>query len=141
MQQIAMALLGLSAGIIVAGGLFSFIVELGIVSDFADRTHTGEHVLLYESAVGLGGVLGNAFFLFQIQMPGSLGEWLAAGFGLLAGMFTGCWAMALAEVLNVFPVFIRRTGLVECVPWAILGIAAGKGAGALLFFLNRWGIG
>ena len=28
----------LSAGITVAGGLFSFIIELGILSDFADRT-------------------------------------------------------------------------------------------------------
>ena len=34
-----------------AGGLFSFIVELGVISDFADRTHTANHILLYEDAV------------------------------------------------------------------------------------------
>ena len=49
MQQILLGILGLSAGITVAGGLFSFLVELGVVADFADRTHTGEHVLLYET--------------------------------------------------------------------------------------------
>ena len=54
-QQIVLGILGLSAGIIVAGGLFSFIIELGILADFADRTHTGDHVLLYEDAAALGG--------------------------------------------------------------------------------------
>lgn len=33
LQIIFLALLGLSAGMIVAGGVFSFIVELGVISD------------------------------------------------------------------------------------------------------------
>ena len=45
-QNILLAVIGLSAGVIVASGLFSFVIELGVVSDFADRTHTGEHILL-----------------------------------------------------------------------------------------------
>ena len=40
--QIFLGILGMSAGVVVAGGLFSFIVELGVISDFADRTHTLE---------------------------------------------------------------------------------------------------
>lgn len=40
MKNILLAILGLSAGITAAGGLFSFIIGLGVVSDFADRTHT-----------------------------------------------------------------------------------------------------
>ena len=39
--QILMAVIGLSSGIVVAGGLFSLIAGLGVISDFADRTHTG----------------------------------------------------------------------------------------------------
>ena len=46
-SNIILAVIGLSAGILVAGGLFSFIIGLGVISDFADRTHTGEHILLY----------------------------------------------------------------------------------------------
>lgn len=53
--QILMAVIGLSSGIVVAGGLFSLIAGLGVISDFADRTHTGEQILLYEDAVALGG--------------------------------------------------------------------------------------
>lgn len=41
MRLIFLAFLGLSTGIVVAGGLFAFIVELGVVSDFADRTQIG----------------------------------------------------------------------------------------------------
>ena len=52
-QNILLAVIGLSAGVIVASGLFSFVIELGVVSDFADRTHTGEHILLYEDSVAL----------------------------------------------------------------------------------------
>ena len=53
MKNIFLAILGLSAGITAAGGLFSFIIGLGVVSDFADRTHTGEHVMLYEDAIAV----------------------------------------------------------------------------------------
>lgn len=53
--QIFLGILGMSAGVVVAGGLFSFIVELGVISDFADRTHTANHILLYEDAVSARG--------------------------------------------------------------------------------------
>ena len=48
-RQILVAVVGLASGFAVAAGLFSFIIGLGVVSDFADRTHTGKHVMLYFS--------------------------------------------------------------------------------------------
>ena len=116
--------------------VLAFIIGLGVVSDFADRTHTGEHVLLYETSVALGGILGNVFLVYQVAIPG--GGWLLPVFGLAAGIFTGCWAMALAEILNVFPIFARRARLTRGIAWVILGIALGKGLGALVFFWQRW---
>ena len=103
--QIFLGILGMSAGVVVAGGLFSFIVELGVISDFADRTHTANHILLYEDAVSAGAILGNVFQIFRIGIPGQ--SVLLAFFGLFAGIFVGCWSMALAEILNVFPIFMR----------------------------------
>ena len=73
--QIVLAVIGISTGIAVAAGLFSFIIELGVVSDFADRTHTGEHILLYEDSVALGGILGNIFFVYHISIPGAGISW------------------------------------------------------------------
>ena len=135
-QNLILAVIGLSAGIIVAGGLFSFIIGLGVISDFADRTHTGEHVLLYEDSVALGGILGNLVWIYNISIPG--GEFAAMFFGLFSGIFVGCWAMALAEMLDIFPVFVRRFKVVKYVSYMILGVAIGKGIGALLFFVKRW---
>lgn len=134
--QILMAVIGLSAGMVVAGGLFSFISGLGVISDFADRTHTGEYIMLYEDSVALGGILGNIFFIYQIEIP--FGAWIVPVFGLLGGIFVGCWSMALAEILDVFPIFVRRVKLLRGIQYVILGVALGKGLGAFLFFFNRF---
>ena len=50
----------------------------------------------------------------------------------------GCWAMALAEMLDLFPIFIRRIRMVRGIAAVMIGIAFGKGLGALLFFWKRW---
>lgn len=128
-----LVIIGISAGVIVAGGLFSFIIGLGVISDFADRTHTGEHILLYEDSVALGGILGNIWWIYQFPIPG--GSTLLAAFGLLSGIFVGCWAMAIAEMLDIFPIFVRRFKVIRYVPYMILSIAIGKGIGELLFWL------
>ena len=135
-KQLLLALIGLSAGVTVAGGLFSFVVSLGVVSDFADRTHTGNHILLYETSVALGGILGNILFIYQISIPVGVGILML--FGMFAGIFVGCWSMALAEILNVFPIFIRRVKILKGIPYIILSIALGKGIGAYLFFFKGW---
>ena len=128
-----LAVIGFSAGIIVAGGLFSFIIGLGVISDFADRTHTGEHILLYEDCVALGGMLGNLWWLYQFPIRG--GEIMLMISGTLSGIFVGAWSMALAEMLDIFPIFVRRFKGIRYVPHMILGIALGKGLGALFSLL------
>ena len=139
-QQILLGIIGLSSGVAVAGGLFSFIVELGVIADFADRTHTGDQILFYEDCVALGGMLGNLFFLFRPALSAlfPIQTVLLVIFGPFAGIFTGCWAMALAEIMNVFPVFMRRTRIVRYITVLVVCTALGKGLGALLFFFKRW---
>lgn len=135
-REVLLAVIGLSAGLIVAGGLFAFIASLGVVSDIADRTHTGSKILLYEDATTVGGILGNLIFVYRIPIPG--GTLLQIVVGLFTGIFVGCWALSLAETLNVFPIFIRRVKLVRCVPYIILAIAIGKGIGSLIYFFLGW---
>lgn len=135
-KDVLLVVIGLSAGGFVAAGLFSFIVSLGVVSDFADRTHTANHILLYEDSVALGGIVGNIIYIYRIEIPH--GAFLAPVAGLFFGIFVGCWAMAIAEVLNVFPIFIRRLKIMQAIPYLILGIALGKGLGSLLFMLKEW---
>ena len=135
-KQIIMALIGLSAGSIVAGGLFGFVVSLGIVSDFADRTGTANRIGLYEDAVAVGGILGNLVLLYDIPLTAI--SPLIGVFGMFSGIFVGCWALALAEVLNVFPIFLRRINVTKGIGFVILGIAVGKVLGALVYFFFGW---
>lgn len=135
-KQIIMALIGLSAGSIVAGGLFGFIVSLGVVSDFADRTGTANRIGLYEDAVTLGGIAGNLVLLYEIPLTAI--SPLLGIFGIFSGIFVGCWALALAEVLNVFPIFLRRINVTKGIGFIILGIAIGKVLGASAYFFFRW---
>ncbi len=135
-KEILLAVIALSAGLVVASGLFAFLASLGVVSDLADRTHTGEHILLFEDATVIGGSLGNLFVLYHWKMPG--GIWFQGIFGLFVGIFVGCWAMSLADTLNVFPIFIRRAKLVQCIPYIILSVAIGKGIGSCIYFFLGW---
>lgn len=136
LQEIVLAVIGFSAGVTVAGGLFAFIVELGIIADFADRTHTAEHILLYEDSAALGGTIGSLLSVFPISLP--FGRIMLPVFGGLAGIFVGCWSMALAEMLNVFPIFMRRMKIVRYAAAFIISMALGRGVGALVFFLRGW---
>ena len=134
--QIFLGILGMSAGVVVAGGLFSFIVELGVISDFADRTHTANRILLYEDAVSAGAILGNVFQIFGLEFPDSPYCWHFRTICL--GFLSAAWSMALAEILNVFPIFMRRARIVRYAAVCILMLALGKGIGAGLFF---WKVG
>lgn len=135
-ESVLLCFLGLAFGLAISAGLFAFIIGLGVVSDFADRTHTGRYVTLYEDFIVLGGILGNLFWIFQVDFL--KGSWLLLVFGLLSGIFVGCWSMALADILNIFPIFIRRAKITTGLSWIILGMALGKGLGALLYFYMRW---
>ena len=110
-------------------------MELGVIADFADRTHTGDKVLFYEDCAALGGILGN---LVTVFIPASRGASGTCRVRDLHGDLCGCWAMALAEILNVFPVFMPRARITRYLSLFIVCLAAGKGIGACLFFFRGW---
>lgn len=134
--QILLLIIGISSGAVVASGLTSFIIGLGIVSKFADRTKTGDFVLIYENAIALGGMVGSIIFLYNISLTWVL--YIMPLIGLCGGIFVGCWAMSIAEVINIFPIFVRRCKLVEHIELIVLSIALGKCVGmCLMFIMNR----
>ena len=47
-QQIFLIFVGLSSGIIIAGGVVGLMIGLSIVPRYAGITHTADHMLLYE---------------------------------------------------------------------------------------------
>lgn len=136
LKGLTMCIIGLCAGGMVAAGTFAFIVMIGIFTRMADRTHTSAYISIYESAVVLGGIIGNILFIYNIRLP--LYQTGLVLFGSFSGIFVGSLAIALAEVLKVFPILVSRIKLVEGLPVLVLSIAAGKAIGSLIQFIYGW---
>ena len=130
-----LAIIGFAGGLVVAAGVFAFITLLGVLNRLASKTNTAKHILLYENMVILGGILGNTWLIYQWDIPfGIIGLIL---FGLFSGIFVGCQAMALAEVLDVIPIFAKRIKIKYGMPYIVASIAIGKAVGAF-FQLYVW---
>lgn len=130
----AEVLVGLSAGAAASAGVFALITVIGILPRWAGHTRTARHVSLYEWSVILGGTAGNLIFLLQPSLPGK--GILEAAAGLFMGIFVGGLIMSLAEVLDVFPILLRRGRIQSGIPWMVLSIGIGKMLGAYLYFSN-----
>lgn len=92
----------------------------------------------------LDGILGNIVSVFlQMHIPlGQVSGHIFLGlYGLSAGMFVGCIAVALAEILNTFPILFRRAKLKVGLQWVMWTMAVGKTCGALYYFVKKIGEG
>lgn len=130
-KKTILAVLGLSSGFAVAGGMFALLIALGVVARFAGKTHTAQYIWFYEDAAMIGGIFGNLFSVYQFPIPvGMVG---VVSFGLFSGIFVGAWAMALTEIVNTVPIFSRRIRLKTGLTWIIFSMAFGRTIGALLY--------
>lgn len=159
-----MILYGVTSGLLVSAGVFTVLLAVGLVPRFAGKTHTADKILLYESGILWGAVLGG--FVSVIPVFENTGGWLRTtigelpesyGFspevtrilldgadvagilflilaGFFMGMFVGCLALAIAEMLNSIPIFARRIGFRHGLGIAVLFVALGKLAGSLFYF-------
>lgn len=133
-QQIAMGIIGFTGGMVAAGGIVALMIGLGITPRFAGITHTADKILIYEDATMLGAVVGNVVELYQFQMP--FGQWGLAAYGIFSGIYLGGWILALAEMVDIFPIALRRLKLTWGVPYIIMSVAIAKTLGSLIFFYN-----
>ena len=66
-----------------------------------------------------------------------MGIVILAVYGLFAGIFVGCLAIAIAEMLDSIPIFARRSRFRHGIGIAILCMALGKTLGSLFYFYNQ----
>lgn len=138
-SHILLVVLGLMFGSAVSAGTFAFLLVIGITPRMAGKCHGAAHLLWFENAIILGGILGNIYSVFlDFKLP--FGSVLLAVYGISAGIFVGCIAVSLAEILNTFPIMFRRFNLKKGLSWVVFGMAAGKAAGAAYYFLNQMNV-
>ena len=153
MNSILLGVIGLSAGMSVSGGVFTTLLAIGLVPRFAGKTHTADHIFLYEEMVVFGTIAGGTVSIFfpfftpaewvkvaepiQILYPYISTVFLGI-YGLFAGIFVGCLALAIAEMLDTIPIFARRIRFRHGIGIVILGMAIGKTAGSLIYFVKEF---
>ncbi|MCM1038335.1 MAG: stage V sporulation protein AB [Ruminococcus sp.] len=153
-KQIFLGVLGTSFGLIVSGGVFTVLISVGLIPRFAGKMHVARHIFILEEMVVLGTLFGDFISVFSDYA--NLGEWVISRqlfgsadtediwrvvgtvmlliFGVFSGIFVGCLALAIAEMLNTIPIFSRRIGFRHGLGFAILAVALGKLAGSLIYF-------
>lgn len=157
LRQLLLAVIGVSAGLIVSAGVFTVLISVGLIPRFAGKMHVANKVFVLEESVIWGTLIGS--FLSVYSEWGKLGYyvrlheifgasategvWNLIGtliqivFGLFAGIFVGCLALAIAEMLNTIPIFARRIGFRHGLGIAILAVALGKLVGSLIYFTQH----
>lgn len=156
LKQLFLAIIGLSSGLIVSGGVFTVLISVGLIPRFAGKMHVARKIFVLEEMVVLGTLTGDFFSVFtDLSMAGDFvlshrlfgtateGVWRLLGtlllilIGTFSGIFVGCLALAIAEMLDTIPIFARRIGFRHGLGFAILGIALGKLAGSLIYFTQE----
>ena len=132
-RQIFLAFCGLASGIAVASGTFAFLIVIGVIPRIIGKSNRAADAIHFENAVIGGGVFGTIMSVFpNVSIP--LGIPLLCVYGLSSGIFVGCMAVALAEILDTFPITFRRFGIKEGLCYIMIAMALGKCVGALFFF-------
>ena len=150
-------MIGISSGLIVSAGVFTVLISVGLIPRFAGKMHVARKIFVLEEMVVCGTLVGGYLSIFSdwgmigafvrghelFGRNATQGVWNLIGtvfmilFGVFAGIFVGCLALAIAEMLNTIPVFARRIGFRHGLGIAILTVALGKLTGSLIYFTQQ----
>jgi stage V sporulation protein AB len=128
----AAGLVGLAEGVAVGAALAALVTALDLVPHLARLTGTAGWTGAYRYAVVVGALLGAGDEVWPLHLGVPQGAVIATGAAV--GVFTGMVAAALAEVIEVLPVFGRRLGLGPWLARLVTALAVGKAAGAVLWW-------
>ena len=144
-SYILLIISGLSAGFLTAAAYVAFIAMLGIFPKFAAQTKTAGQCILYENCLILGILLATMLQFFTSYMsadiwesalpPAPVGTFLLICIGLFGGIYIGFLIGGLSEVLNVIPIYAKKTHVRRGLPYVILSLALGKGVFTFIQFI------
>lgn len=143
-NSLLMSFLAFCGGIGVASGTFAFLLVIRVIPRMIQKAGLEKKVVTIENVIIKGILFGTILSLFSWQKKwlfALLGQMLLSIFGICAGIFVGCISVALAEILDTFPIFFRRIRLDTKFDRTLLfAMAAGKICGALFYFFFGYGL-
>ena len=136
-REIFMSVIALLAGAGVSAGVFAFVLVIGIVPRILEYSRL-KNIILVENVMICGCIAGNISSVAAGSFHIPAGEIVIAVYGLSVGIFVGCIAVALAEILHTFPIIFKRMKLRAGLGIIIIAMALGKVAGAFYYFLSGY---
>ena len=116
--------IGLGSGLIVGGGFVAFLAVLGIIPRLVQISKFQASLVGCQNAIIIGSLVG--IFITFTDYSISLPYVLVILWGLTHGMFVGMLAAALTEILNVFPILMKRIRLDNFLLWLIMALVIGN---------------
>ena len=164
LKELMLLLMTFGFGTLSSAGVFTVLATIGLIPRFAGRMHLANKAVVLENMVILGTMAGCIVSVFDRycmwgdyvsqhlaaqeadswmysdvwklwEMVGQIG---LAIFGIFGGMFIGALALAIAEMLNSYPISARRLGFKKGLSIVIMAIAAGKIVGSLWYFAESF---
>ena len=120
-------------GLIVGAGVVSLLTLLDLVPRLCQISNTYEYVKHYEYVLVGSGIFGCLVSLTDLNIH--FNKVFLSAVALANGIFIGLLACALAETLDVIPVFERRFRLQKYLKYILFVLIMGKMLGSLFDFL------
>ena len=143
LKSLFLILIGLCSGTGIAAGTFAFLFVIRVIPRMVQKAKLEHKIIYIETIVFRGIMFGTILSLFSWKKKWLftlLGRSILTITGLSAGIFIGCFAVALAEILDTFPIFFRRLHIKDEFGIVLIFVmAAGKMIGSLFFFLTGYG--
>lgn len=132
--------IGFSSGLGVAAGTFAFLIVIRVIPRIIQKMKLENEIISIENTVAKGIFFGTivSFIHWKKQLLFALfGRTLLTLFGISAGIFVGCLSVALAEILDTFPMFFQRVKMdAKYCEGLLVVMAIGKLIGSLYYFFT-----
>lgn len=123
---------GFSSGVAISTGIVAFITAIGIIPRLVMKAQISKYYYAIGTTIVLAATMGVIWGTEGVRFP--LPKLLIGTLAFAFGIFVGCLAVAIAEVINVMPVMSRRLHMREGVYLFIIAFAIGKLIGALYYW-------
>lgn len=133
LEILLIILFGLSGGALVGTSGAAFITLLDIIPRLAQLTNSSKLIRFYQSIL-ITSTVGITLCYF-LGLSVNFYKIILIPIGFTLGVFVGLLASALAEVINVIPVLVRRLKIRKHVFIALFALSLGKVIGSLVYWL------
>lgn len=143
LKAVLVAFITFACGVAISAGTFAFLLVIGVIPRIIKKSSLADRIFTIENTIILGVLTGAVFSTidWRVQFPVVwLGHLLLALYGLSAGIFVGCISVALAEILNTFPILFRRLYIKRGLVLVMTAMGLGKMTGAFYYFFFGYGL-